>query len=328
MAVTAQPMRTAAAEWKAIGCAIRLVVTEPDDLPAARRIVASEIDLIDRACSRFRADSELSRMTAAGGRPVRISQVLAEAVTAALDAAAATDGDVDPALGAELVAAGYDQDFAELDRDTDRRPLEVDRDVIRVVRRQAAWRHVELDDAAMTLRLPAGVVLDLGATAKALAADRTARRLTAELDGRGVLVSLGGDIAVGGESPAAGWSVRVQDVTGPVGSMPTGPSQVIALTGGGLATSSTAARRWVRGGQLMHHILDPRTGVPVASDWRTVTVAAPTCLEANVASTAAIVRGVAALGWFASRGLAARLVDTADTVTTVGGWPAATVRSR
>ena len=132
-------------------------------------------------------------------------------------------------------------------------------------------------------------------------------------------MALGGDIAVAGESPAGGWSVRVQDITGPLGSAPSGPTQLIGLVSGGLATSSTAARRWVRGGRVMHHILDPRTGVPVASPWRTVSVAAPTCLAANVASTAAIVRGASALDWLAGRGLAARFVDVEGAVTTLAG---------
>jgi thiamine biosynthesis lipoprotein len=212
-----------------------------------------------------------------------------------------------------MSALGYDRDFELID---------VEGASITLVRRPVpGWRQVHLDRDALTLTLPDGVQLDLGATAKALAADRIAGRLRRVLDGRGALVSLGGDLAVVGEPPAEGWSVRVQDVTGPVSDAPAGPSQLIAVRRGGLATSSTSARRWLRGGQLMHHILDPRNGVPVSSPWRTVTVAAPTCLAANVASTAAIVRGAAALGWLEGRGLAARLVDVAGTVTTLPGWP-------
>lgn len=267
---------------------------------------------VDHACSRFRADSELSRLPA--GSPVAISPLLAEAVAAALDAAAVSEGDVDPTVGAAMDAAGYDRDFALIDSDSR---------AIRVVHRPApGWQRLSLDRRAMTLRVPRGVRLDLGATAKALTADRAARRIGEAIDGRAALVALGGDIAVSGESAVGGWSVRVQDVTGSVESAPTGPTQLIGLSAGGLATSSTAARRWVRGGQLMHHILDPRSGVPVASHWRTVTVAAPTCLEANVASTAAIVRGSGAIDWLTRRGLAARLVDVDGGVTVVHGWPA------
>jgi thiamine biosynthesis lipoprotein len=134
-------------------------------------------------------------------------------------------------------------------------------------------------------------------------------------------VSLGGDVAVGGQPPTGGWSIRVQAVTGPVGAAPVGPSQIVAIRTGGLATSSTAARRWVRGGQVLHHILDPRSGVPVDSPWRTVSVAGPTCLTANVASTSAIVRGRSAVASLTQRGLAARFVDVDGDVVMTPGWP-------
>ena len=103
---------------------------------------------------------------------------------------------------------------------------------------------------------------------------------------------------------------------------PVGPSAVVAIRSGGLATSSTAARRWRRGGDVLHHILDPRSGLPAAPVWRTVSVAAATCTEANTASTAAVIRGEAAPGWLAGLGLAARLVAESGAVLTVGGWPA------
>jgi thiamine biosynthesis lipoprotein len=96
---------------------------------------------------------------------------------------------------------------------------------------------------------------------------------------------------------------------------------VVALHSGGLATSSTAARRWRRGGDVLHHILDPRSGLPAAPVWRTVSVAAATCTDANVASTAAIIRGDAAPGWLGRLGLAARLVAESGAVLTLGGWP-------
>ena len=101
-----------------------------------------------------------------------------------------------------------------------------------------------------------------------------------------------------------------------------GPSAVVAIRSGGLATSSTAARRWRRGGDVLHHILDPRSGLPAAPVWRTVSVAAATCTDANIASTAAIIRGEAAPAWLAGLGLAARLVAESGAVLTLGGWPA------
>jgi thiamine biosynthesis lipoprotein len=189
------------------------------------------------------------------------------------------------------------------------------------VRSVPGWRQVQFDEQSRILVLPPGVRLDLGATAKAWAADRSAARLAAAL-GCGVLVSLGGDIAVAGETPPGGWRVRVQDVTGRPEDPPVGPSAVVAIRDGGLATSSTTARRWRRGGDVLHHILDPRTGLPAPPCWRTVSVAAASCADANTASTAAIIRGRDAPGWLTSLGLPARLVDEAGNVHTVAGWPA------
>jgi thiamine biosynthesis lipoprotein ApbE len=186
------------------------------------------------------------------------------------------------------------------------------------------WRNMSLDGRILTL--PPGAELDLGATAKAWAADRSAQRIAHRL-GCGVLVGLGGDIAVSGPPPQHGWRIRVQDVTGNPDDDPVGPYALVAIAKGGLATSSTAARRWRRGGDVLHHILDPRTGLPAAPVWRTVSVAAGTCVDANAASTAAIVRGRDAMSWLARNLLPARLVDTKGAVFTVAGWPASEERA-
>ncbi len=155
---------------------------------------------------------------------------------------------------------------------------------------------------------------------KGWAADRSAARIADRL-GCGVLVSLGGDTAVAGPPPDGGWPIRVQDTTLPLEEAPDGPSQVVSIRAGGLATSSTAARRWHHGGDVLHHILDPRTGLPAAPVWRTVSVAAATCADANTAATAAIIRGDRAPAWLTSLNLPARLVSAKDDVTTVAGWP-------
>jgi thiamine biosynthesis lipoprotein ApbE len=136
-----------------------------------------------------------------------------------------------------------------------------------------------------------------------------------------VLVSLGGDTAVAGEPPAGGWRIRVQDRTTLPGEPPGGPSQVVTIRDGGLATSSTAARRWRRGGDILHHILDPRTGRPAAAVWRTVSVAAGSCADANTAATAAIIRGRQAPPWLTGLKLPSRLVAQDGTVLTLAGWP-------
>jgi thiamine biosynthesis lipoprotein ApbE len=303
----------ASACWTSLGCLVHLTVTEPGALDAARALLEADLAALDAACSRFRPDSELAQLDQAAGRPVPVSPLLAEAVAVALRAAELTGGDVDPTVGEAIVAAGYDRDFTLIPADGPAVNL--------AVRAVPGWHQVRLDLGSRTLTMPAGVRLDLGATAKAWTADRSAARIAGTLD-TGVLVGLGGDISVAGPAPDGGWRIRVQDVTGHPDEDPCGPATVVAITGGGLATSSTTARRWRRGGSVLHHILDPRTGLPPAPVWRTVSVTAATCADANTASTAAIIRGDAAPGWLARLRLPARLVADSGRVETVAGWPA------
>jgi FAD:protein FMN transferase len=272
-------------------------------------VLRDELAAVDAACSRFRPDSELVQVNARAGSRVRVSQHLAEAVTVALHAAAQTEGDVDPTLGLSLAAAGYDRDFDAVPTDG---PAMMPRPP-----RPGAWRDVELDVDNRTLRIPANTALDLGATAKAWTADRAAARIAAAV-GTPVLVSLGGDLAIAGPAesqPAHGWPVRLtaesRDGDGPVA----------YIHDGGVASSSTVVRRWRRGGETLHHLLDPRTGRPVAPLWRMITVNAATCLDANTATTAAMVRGAAAPDWLARLGLPSRLVDAHRGVATIAGWP-------
>jgi FAD:protein FMN transferase len=226
----------------------------------------------------------------------------------ALAAAAWTDGLVDPTIGAALVDLGYDRDFVDVSA----------RDGTGGRERAAApaprvpgWRCVRL--AGRLLQVPAGVLLDLGATAKGLGADRAARAALTAARARGVLVSLGGDLAAAGDAPQRGWPVLVADGDA--------PPQVVRVDRGGLATSSVAVRRWFRSGACLHHIVDPRTGRPAESPWQTVSVAAATCADANTAATAAIVSGADAPGWLAARGIQARLVGRDGRVRQTGGWP-------
>ncbi|MDE3206211.1 MAG: FAD:protein FMN transferase [Acidobacteriota bacterium] len=296
--------------FPALGSTAALVLTDPGAEAEALEVLLDELDHLDRACSRFRDDSELYRLNASSGRrPVRVSPLLLEAVQQALRAARLTDGMVDPTVGRALEVAGYDRDFAALAPDGP--PVEF------AVRPVPGWRCVVVDTAQSTLALPVGVHLDLGATAKALGADRAARRI-AERTGVGVLVGLGGDIAVAGPAPDAGWPVRItEDHSAPLD----GPGPVVAIHDGGLATSSTSVRRWRRGGRSVHHLIDPATSQPVEERWRLVSVAAGSCLDANIASCAAIVMGDGAPGWLERLGLPARLVPPDGTPVTVSGWP-------
>ena len=304
--------RVAAASWPAIGTTVRLVVTDPARLMPGRELLASYLAALDLACSRFRADSELARAESRAGTPVPVNEVLADAVAVALDAAAATDGDLDPTVATRLAALGYDRDFELVARDGP--PVRL------TVRIRPSWQDIRLDRGSRRLTVPPGVRLDLGATAKARAADRAAARLATRL-GCGVLVGLGGDIAVGGAPPEGGWQVRVQDITGNPDDPPAGPSQLIAMTSGGVSSSGIAARCWRRGDLMLHHILDPRTGLPAPPVWRTVSAVADTAVAANIASTAGIIRGVGAPGWLDSRGIPARLVAVDGSVRTVAAWP-------
>jgi thiamine biosynthesis lipoprotein len=283
-------------------------------------MLAADLDEVDVACSRFRPDSEICSLRTAAGRPVQVSPLLAEAIEVALRGARLTEGDVDPTVGGAMSAIGYDRDFDRVPRTGPPLTVTSRTATSRTVTRRTVpgWREVHLEHRMLTM--PAGVQLDLGATAKAWAADRSAARIGAQL-GCGVLVSLGGDVAVAGPAPETGWRIRVQDVTGSPEDPPVGPYAQIAIRDGGLATSSTTARRWQRGGDVLHHILDPRTGRPAEAVWRTVSVAARTCADANIASTAAVIRGRDALGWLARLALPARLVDATGVVFTVAGWP-------
>jgi thiamine biosynthesis lipoprotein len=319
----------ASAEWRALGATVRLAVADPRRLAACRIRLAAWLDEVDRACSRFRADSELSVVCRDGG-PAVISPLLADALEAALRAARLTGGLVDPTVGDAMAAVGYERDF-EL--------VEPDGTAIRLTTRPVpGWRMIELERPApdtskpCVLRLREGVTLDLGATAKAWAADRAAEDLAA-FARCGVLVSLGGDIAVAGEPPLRAdgercWRITVRDrtevdgETGPAAPSGLRPEAEISITDGGVATSSSASRRWLRGGDLLHHILDPRTGLPAPSPWHTVSVAAGTCLDANIAATAAFPLGAEAPAWIAEHGLPARLVSERGRLVHTAGWPA------
>ncbi len=295
--------------FPALGTTATILVTEPDVLTAAISVLHAELDAMDLACSRFRSDSELAEVNSAAGRPVSVSPLFLEAVEVALRAARATDGRVTPTVGSAMRVLGYDRDFAAVD------PVGAGVSVAAVA--VPAWQVVGVDRSTCRVWVPAGVELDLGATAKARCADRAARAAAARVGG-GVLVSLGGDIAVAGSPPQRGWPVRVtQNHADP----PDGPGQTITLTAGGLATSSTQVRRWERDGKVVHHLVDPSTGWSTQECWQTVSVAAGCCVDANVASTASIILGSAAPGWLEQRRLPGRLVDAAGAVTVVAGWP-------
>jgi FAD:protein FMN transferase len=302
------------ATLEAFGSSAQVAVAEAGALETARAVVEQIVVEFDHACSRFRADSELSAVNAAAGAAVRVGPVLLEAVIVALRAARLTGGDVDPTVGRALISLGYDRDFAAMSVGEDGAVLSPG---ARPLASVPGWRTVTVDPERSTIRVAGGVSLDLGATAKALAADRAAAEASAAA-GCGVLVSFGGDLAIAGPAPPEGWRVRVTDDHRAGFDA---PGQWISLSSGGLATSSTAVRRWRTDAGTAHHLIDPITGRSADSVWRTVSVSASSCLDANIATTATIIRGEKAAPWLEALALPSRLVRTNGTVLHVGGWP-------
>jgi thiamine biosynthesis lipoprotein len=289
-----------------------VAVTDAGALSAAGRLLDIELMDVELAASRFNRDSEISLANRSAGAEITLSRTLNAVLTAAFRIASITGGLVDPTVAAAVIDAGYDRDFGALSRE--HTGLTIAATSHRPAPGTALVRH---HPATRRLRMPAGVSLDVGATAKAWAADTAAARIHTALD-CGVLVSIGGDIAVAGPSPAGGWRVAVGENhrTAERG----GP--VVTIVQGALATSSTAVRRWRTASGVRHHIIDPRTGSNPDPVWRTVSAVAGSAVEANAASTAAIVLGARARDWLDARQIPARLVGESGRIHYLGGWPA------
>jgi len=292
-----------------MGGSVVVAVENPGALSVACSAARGVIEAVDATCSRFRQDSELSRLNdSAGTGYIEVSALLDEAIGVALDAAAATGGLVDPTIGALIERVGYTVTFTDLPLDGPAIDLEI--------RSAPGWERVLRDRSARRVSLPEEASLDLGAVGKAWATDRAARAAAARI-GAAALVACGGDVAVAGPDRVDGWHVRVaQTCDAPAW-------QDVLVFDGGLATSGTGSRSWRRGGQTLHHILDPTTGLPAASGWIMASVAAASCAEANAAATGAIVLGDDAPSWLAAQGLPARLVHRDGSVLILGSWPEA-----
>jgi len=298
---------------RAIGTTAVLAVLDPGAADRAERILRDELSAIDGTCSRFRADSEISALHRAGGGAVKVSALLFEALEVACDVARRTQGAVDPTVGVALQALGYDRDFNDVAPD-------VGGDVVAPTP-APGWWSIELDRRRRTVRVPEGVRVDLGATAKALVADRAALRI-ARATRSGVLVSVGGDVASAGPAPDGGWAVGIaSDSSSPVEQV----DQVVSIHGGGVASSSTVVRAWRRRGRPVHHIVDPSTGDSASTHWSLASCTADTCVDANAASTAAIVWGRWAVPNLSAMGHPARLVRHDGQVVTLNGWPTSAV---
>ncbi|MBA2956146.1 FAD:protein FMN transferase [Nocardioides sp. MAH-18] len=289
--------------WSDWSCTVRAVVAGgPAVADGAAGIVRDLMADVDRAVSRFRADSELEHVNDVAPRLVPVRPLTLTLVAVALDAARHTDGAVDPTVGHHLVRWGYDADIDSVGGG----------DVLPAGAR-ADWQRVVVDLDLGRVGVPRGLRLDLGATAKAWTADTAARRIAARYRCP-ALVEIGGDVAAAG-TPDEPWSVWVAETAG-------GPGEIVGLAHGGLATSSTTVRRWRTAAGAAHHVIDPRTGAPARGAIRTATVWAPSCVEANTLSTAALVWGASTAARFEPAGVTARLVDDSGSARYLGAWPA------
>lgn len=241
-----------------------------------RDVLHTEVATLDALASRFRADSQVSAVNRAAGSWVQVSWEFVTVLTASLDAASATDGLVNPLLGAHVVAAGYDA-WAGQDSGITARPGASD------------WQAIEIRPGSPSaqVRIPAGTAVDLGAVAKGWLADRLAQIVHAST-GADCLANMGGDLRV--ISPDEPWVVAAEAGD---------ENTAMELQDAGLATSGIEHRAWAGG----HHIIDPRTGLPAATCWDSVSVLAGTAAGANTASTACMVLGDRGPGWLADKGL-------------------------
>jgi len=269
-------------EWfEAMGVGVAVGGATPSEAGEIKAL----FDQWDRVFSRFRPDSELNSVNEAPSEFVAVSQLFARALTLALDAARRTDGLVDPTLGTAIEAAGYDRDFAELADDGRRLSPAV----------AGGWRHVRVA-GRLVFRHP-GTKLDLNSVVKGLAVDAALGLIAGD-----AYVVAGGDVAVRGAA----------DIGLPGGG-------ALLLRNGGLATSGTTKRRWLRAGEVQHHLIDPRTGRPSRSRWTEVTVAAGSCLEADIAAKAAFLLDDEGPDWLDAQGLPGRFLGE-DTVVGNDTW--------
>ena len=296
----APPAGTDTAAFAAMGCEVLVIL--PSRCASRGDMVAGLFTDWEARLSRFRADSDLSRLNAAAGRPTWVREPLLGVLRRALRAARATGGVFDPTLARELAALGYATTFTGLRGQVAERPAPA---------RTSTWRDVRIGPGGL-VALPVDLAIDLGGIAKGMAVDTALAALQAD----GVpfaLVSAGGDLAVLGPMPGGRpWPVAVETAGGEV---------VLSLSTGALATSSTERRRWQTARGPMHHLIDPRTRRPAGSDLVRVTVHAPTCEAAEVAAKTALILGRDEGAAFLERHRLTGLLCTAGESFAVGAWP-------
>jgi FAD:protein FMN transferase len=293
------------------GSSLTLGVAAAAAIGQAEVLLFDFLGAVEAAASRFRDDAEIHRIEQAGGSAVEVSPLLFEMVHTACSIAEMTGGAVDPTVGQAIVDLGYDRDIA-LVRSENGPPLEMPKPA-------PGWWNVDCNQADRSVRIPAGVKLDLGATAKAFAADRAAELLASHF-GCGVLVSIGGDLRVAGEAHEGGWPIGL-DLDSSTPPDATNPAVTVSIEQGALASSSPELRKWRRGDRSVHHIVDPLTGDCAPDTWLLATTAADHCVDANGWSTAAIVWGPEAPDRLTGAHVPSRLVSRSGEVIALCGWP-------
>lgn len=289
--------------WTDWSCRVEVSVAEPLLLGAARALTTDVMRSVSAAVNRFDPASELSAVNRRAGAMTPVSSLCDVLVAAALKAAELTGGACDPTVGAHVVAAGYDRDIADVRHSPGMQtasPTPPD------------WRRVRRNRALRLVGVPAGMALDLGATAKAWTAQRCAERIHTEL-GTPALVSIGGDACAAG-APERPWRILVSE-------QPGGPGQLVTLDHGALTTSTTTVRTWTRQGRRVHHIIDPRSGQPSTGRWRSASVWADEAVLANAVSTAVVAHAEVTDDLLARTRVSARLVDLDGRVRLVQDWP-------
>jgi thiamine biosynthesis lipoprotein len=226
--------------------------------------------------TRFVKDSELARLNAGDGRYVPVSPEMFAMLEAALWAYEESGGLVNAAILPALRAAGYDRPFGQgLSHPGSTEPMQV----------PGLPEVLILDGATRSVALAPGAALDLGGIAKGALADLLIDEL-----GDDAVCNLGGDVRVRGNGPEGdGWHIGLCD------------GSAVAVRDGAVCTSGTTRRRW---GQSMHHLIDPKTGMPVRTDLAEVSVITDFALRGEVYAKCAMLLGATAgLAFLESRGV-------------------------